>query len=646
MRREQKWFGSIALLAATVAIASSCRHDDSAAPTEERPATTTKAADQVPPVDPDSVEVTDYHAPAAAPDEVLPDDTLESKAPRFDPALVDRRPLEGWQLNLSDSVLRLDVPLVRPDVEPGLLMLSPSYAATMAAATQMGGTVLPSVNMIDGKAKQFDDGLYAAIDQAYYKGLDRTLLSHVTIVKRLHEKVGPASPASPYLAAGLELAGEKVETGSPGEKEKRLRAFLADPLQSKPIGFYDWTSALSDCFRFLRYFQQPLSAADAPIANALSQVLREDRALLADYQRAIAFYAKLTNPPRTRSLADFETRSPGPISVFPSSTSREEELFERLFPGGAAPEGADLMRSLIREIRSGKLSLEPGPRSGWYEYQVYALETLLLPERGAEHDKLLLTRSYKKRMFDAFKALITKRRETHARLFPPSATAEAAPREVDVEPRLRLEPCPTYYLRTARAYAFLAHFLESTLGTPGLNTLHGLREGKEQRQSLGDELADQRDLFYGLYLLSAEDIGLKPALASDEHIDRARCERLASEWLPRTQADPDLARDTRVSIPIRYDVKRNVTRLWVTLGVRLTRLNASYVRPPRIKPIKGNGDWNAVTDHRLRGASYLIAVDEFAEVELKGPRVFTRKELRALCDRYTTKEAIVQALEK
>jgi hypothetical protein len=72
-----------------------------------------------------------------------------------------------------------------------------------------------------------------------------------------------------------------------------------------------------------------------------------------------------------------------------------------LFPLGLPP-NADLMRELVRRIRSGDVDLKPGPQSGWYEYQAYALETLLLPEKGSEHDKLLLTKAYKKRMLEAF----------------------------------------------------------------------------------------------------------------------------------------------------------------------------------------------------------------------------------------------------
>lgn len=45
-------------------------------------------------------------------------------------------------------------------------------------------------------------------------------------------------------------------------------------------------------------------------------------------------------------------------------------------------------------------------------------------------------------------------------------------------------------------------------------------------------------------------------------------------------------------------------------------------------------------------SEYVILIDEFAEVELKGLRVLDRAELRAVCDREKTKEKIVQALSE
>src|SRR5262249_16021018 len=115
---------------------------------------------------------------------------------------------------------------------------------------------------------------------------------------------GPDSVAAPYLAAGLQLAGVEVDAADKAEKDRRLAAFRANEVASKPIGFYTWNDTLSRCFRFLRYFQEPFPATDLVVPLALSAALAEDKELLADYKKAMAFYARLTNPYRVRTVAD------------------------------------------------------------------------------------------------------------------------------------------------------------------------------------------------------------------------------------------------------------------------------------------------------------------------------------------------------
>jgi hypothetical protein len=596
-----------------------------------------------------TVEVTDVRPPADEPNDLLTDDNLAEKRTEFDPGLIDRRPLEGWRVNASDAVLRLDAPMIRADLEGELLALHPSYASAVKAVASGPYKVLPSVNMIDGKAKQFDDGLYAALDLAYYRGLDQRLKSHVRLVRDLFEKVGAESPAAPFLAAGLSLAGETVRSSSAGEQDRLLKTFLTDPLQSKPLGFYTWSEPLSACFRFLRYFQQPISEMQAAraIARALSD--GESASLRESYAEAVRFYSRLTNPPDGRCILDYLAKPDSladPTPLFPTSTSPETQLFRKLFPTGLPPD-ADLMRTLIVKVRLGDVDLAPRPDAGWYAYQIHALETLLLPERGPEYAKLLLTKSYKKRMLEAFKALLTKRRETHVRNVMPMAAAEAPPPPTAVEPRLRVEPALEYYLRTARAYGFLANFLEAAIGEEALKSLHGLRQGGLREPDLRSELLGVRELFYGCYLIGAEDIGWKPAFLEGESVDREACEARAREWLEKIDQEPDLAADTRVSVPIAVDPIRNVTRIWATLGVRLAKLDVSYVRTPRIRPKdEDSAEWKMVEASRCRGVTYYIPVDEFAEVELRGPRALSREELRAVCDAQKTKESILKSLRQ
>ena len=286
----------------------------------------------------DVIERTDYRPPVDSAQDSLVDDRLENKQTTFDSALADRRPLEGWLVNSSDAVIRLDVALVRPDTEGHLLVLRPSYAAALLAASVAGvpaKDILPSVNLIDGKAKQFDDGLYASLDQAYYRGLKGRLTSHVQLIKSLYDEVGPASPAAPLLAGGLELAGVQVEVADTTSKDTLLQQFSSNQVHSKPIGFYTWNPTLMECFRFLRFFQQPIR--DRAAAQAIADALSRRPALLSDYRKALNFYSRLTNPLADFSVLDLiDRKEPLPpdatIVLFPASTSRETELFLKLFP--------------------------------------------------------------------------------------------------------------------------------------------------------------------------------------------------------------------------------------------------------------------------------------------------------------------------
>ncbi len=610
--------------------------------------------------------VSDYKSPPPKPKEDLTDDDPAARHPTpFDPTLTDRRELDGWLINNSAAVFKLDIPAAKPKVDSELDTLHPSYTAACnaAAAARPGVVVLPSVNLIDGKAKQFDDGLYAALDLAYYRGLSQRLRSHVDLMKGIHAHLAPDSAAASFVAAGLELAGVHGAGQNSAAAKEWLRNFEKDEATSKPVGFYTWNGELKICFRFLRFFQREFGPDQLDVPAALAAILEGDADLYKDYLKAVKFYRKLSNPSVCLSLTALLTNSRSvngferacerekpahrAVAVFPSSSSRESALFEKLFPD-ALPPNANLMDTLIREVRSGKIDLRPRPESGWYDWQVHALETLLVPGRGEENDKLVLTHRYKKRMMEAFKALITKRRETHLRQMSVSFGGTAMPPmplPVMVRPRLRVEPCPSYYVRTARAYAFLLNFLEASIGKESLQTLQGLREKGKREGNLHSELLGQRDLFYGLYLVSCEDLGMKPALLAGEAIDVEGCRSRAGSWLEKFLADPDLACDTRVSVPIFYDGDRNVTMLWATLGIHLSPFEVSYVHPPHQK-LKEGGTWRPVERGRMGDASYLICVDEFAEVEIPGIRPLSREEFRRLCDRGRTKAAILALMRK
>lgn len=296
------------------------------------------------------------------PEEEFTDDRIEDKAQLpFDQRLVDRRAFGQSRINSSAAVIRLAMPPIQREAETELVTLHASYAAAVAAAPRwMHLDILPSVNLLDGKAKQFDDGLYAALDRAYYLGLDGALPSHVRLVRRFYEQAGPDNPAAPFLAAALELAGETVAANDTNSKAKVLEAFKQNEVRSKPIGFYTWNETLSECFRFLRFLQTPLDSR-CPEVQALTQLLAKDARLSADYAKAVAFYSRLTNPVSIPALDEPNLGAGKPLVAFlPPSTSRETELFNRLLGVGPLPSG-ELMKQLVRRIRSGEVDLKPRP---------------------------------------------------------------------------------------------------------------------------------------------------------------------------------------------------------------------------------------------------------------------------------------------
>jgi len=158
-------------------------------------------------------EVTDRKPPVPKDDSVQ-DDRLEDKHPVFDPNLVDRRKLNEWEVNLSEAITALNIPIVQPDFDQHLLNLWPSYAdlRNQQQAHIPNFAILPSVNMLDGKAKQFDDGLYAALEQAYLLGNASGLTSHEALIRQWLNEVPADSEAADFLTAGLKLLESADDT--------------------------------------------------------------------------------------------------------------------------------------------------------------------------------------------------------------------------------------------------------------------------------------------------------------------------------------------------------------------------------------------------------------------------------------------------
>ncbi len=586
--------------------------------------------------------VLEFHDRFDRPDDEDPFAELEADppppAPPFDAARVvplPPDPARTWELNHSAATFRLAVAEGNERDHAHLTELGASYAAAARRGAEHG-QVLPSIDLVGGRAKHFDDRVVAAVERALFRGSVGECAGAVEVTKRLHAAIGPEGAAAPFLAAALHLAGVSASVKDVSARDALLAAFERDAVASRPAGLYEDDDELRRVFRFLRFLGRPVEGA---ARTEISAALEGDAVLFADYRRLVHLFDGMTNPHREPSFVAQRGAPAARAALFPRSRSHEHELFSRLFPDGL-PRDAHLMRELLRRVRSGEVQLAPRPDSGWYDWKVWSLEPLLRPERSAEHAKLLLARSYKKRLVGAFAALLVKHRETHWRSL--GETASMALRPGELKPRLRVEPAITYYLRTARGYAFVGGVLRDSLGEDGARSLRACADA--ELDLLGEILA-MRELHYGLALVAAEDLGLPPPEAPYEPADAAAARDAAIAWLAAAFEGADAERDTRVIVPVYVDPQRDVTRSWATIGVRLAKLVVAYVELPSVRPADGSEDWRRAERHETDEAEYLLPVDEFAEVELDGRRVVTRAELRALCDEERTREDILKALE-
>lgn len=631
--------------------------------------------------------------------EPLQDDSLSDKHPVHDPSRTVVEQFDGCAvtLNKSASVTRLTLQSQGQTDEAVRGRLFASRAAALAALG--GAPTLPSVEVVNGALKPFNDGLYAAVELAAEHGDASLVDKHRLLIDLLAELMtrsqqgaaaekAPALAAAKHIATALTLAGKGDAVGAALAPEAAASAegFQRSPLFAKPIGFYTWTPELAAIFTRDRWLQSRyvpgVGGVPFDALAALGLVAAQPGPLSDAYRRSLDLYAGLTDPffdaspfqlapfvPSADALADlpsversfaatlptsypgYPSCNPG-VAAFPASESAENRMMRQLLCGQELAPGETLLDGLIRKIQAGQLDLAPRANSGFYDQQLYALETLLVPERGTESRHLLLTRAYKQKLVETFKSLLIQTRETHVKqlglvdAIPASAAVE--PVEYTVYPRLVVEPLPTFYLRTARAYRFLEGVLDATLGSEFLSTTSRLREdGLRAEPTLRQELAGKQRILYGLHAVSADSIGMATELALDEEalfpLDVAR--EAARTWLAGWTEDPDVARDPRVSLPVALETVGNVNYAiyWGVVGIKVLHLHASFPDSHRPEVVSASPycvqkGWAAYEPHLL--------VDQTVQMRRRADLPpLSREEFRALCDQHADADAIAAAFE-
>lgn len=501
------------------------------------------------------------------------------------------------QLELTRQILFLRIPEVEETVDSREL-----WPAISQECLNSGRPRFTSAASLALCAKQFDDGLYAAIELAGQE-------LKAPLLRRL-------APHAPLVAAAASLGGADIAV--PDAARRRLAEFLSNDLHSKPIGFYTWDERLRRIFQQDRFLQQSMSKDDIA---ALREAFAGDPEMWATYVECLERTERLTN-----AFADDQPdlRRAGGVALFPPSRSHETDLMQRLFGHRSIPDGFSLTDELLKRLRDGSLSVEPTTESGWYDHLTWAIAPLAVPERMPEASRLRLHPRYRDHLAELFKAILSMTRETHAKqLAPVFVGAAGGPdhrREVIITPDLSVEPTQSFYIRRAKTYAWVRELLEHH----GLGHVHRMTPEGQVPRRLDEELDEMMALFEGAAATVGEELGVASATASQTAVFR--------EWAGGAQASSDV----RMMVPVYYDLERRTIRVWAILGWATRQLDVNWNTVPTTRVLRG--------DVRIRweGTQVELPYPVFAEANVT--RVMDREEFRRHCDTHRTREEILAHL--
>ena len=520
----------------------------------------------------------------------------------------------------------------------------------------MSSETFISASMLAFKAKQFDDGLYAAVDLAAQHGAGKYpgKISLLTELTQLLVSGGLYGEMSAVVFAAARLGGISVE--QPGVMEADvaglIERFLADESESKALGFYTWTPELKRIFQQDRMLQSKVGNLRA--VGEVARALHECGSACATYADYLTLVSRLTNPLVAADLRGWSEHpasdDTGPWSFLPPSRAYETDLAKQLYGSTPVPDRFSLVQEMVQRIRDGRLPLKPTEKSGWYDYQTWALEPLVLPQRMPEAAKLQFSKEYQEHLVELFKGIIALTRETHVKQLEIYETmAETAeglepPRKkIYVSPRLSLEPLAEFYRRRAIAYSFVRQILVDTFGPDGLKKMGRMTPNGPVELPLEDELGQMVALFRGAHGYVNRQLALPPSDVLPQWPDLSAAISTFQNWASGLDNDLDLGRDPRMMVPIFYDVEREKTKVWAVLGWEERPLWISYATPPLVHVKDKNGRAaDKEVDIMFSGQYVLAAYPVSAEVYVS--RLLNREEFQKHCDQYGTREEILAKL--
>jgi hypothetical protein len=565
---------------------------------------------------------------------------------------------------------------------------TPPLAASFSQCSK--GDFLPSVDQLLWRGKFSDDGLFAAFeyhDEYARKGLPRAAFYDRLSDAALKKIVAPGAMGigARALAAKLwtarVLAGDSLPPAVMKNKDllelirNESELLRNNEVKWKPISFYTWTKKLGYIYTRDKILHEPFIKNGIEAMLVLLEIFNEDALLKKTYLDDAGRRAALTGAPKydyveliRRACGDKSVASvladgaklatakeivnalldTSAIALVPAASSPENRFLESRGKDSHGDEDA-VMDPFVKAIREGTIDLHPGPDGPWYVCQQHALEPLIAFDGQRESAKITHTEAYDNKLEKTFKSLYAAHRETHAKDlsgFGGYGGAELSYINrivLMITPVNRLEPLPEVYRRTSLAYARLASIMKA-----GYNDVafKGMRPEKADVDlDALKEVTYLGDLFYGFYLLSCEDIGMRPVKNPNVN-DSAR--QRAEAFLSRLAKDNDLQQDIRFMAPIQ-SMKRDdgsvATSYWAVDGVDTSQhIEITYSVDPGI-------DYGALNPGLVTvmktGLHKKIAAADFFEITLPGTKILNRDKFRKLANTAkNSPEGIRDALKK
>lgn len=238
-----------------------------------------------------------------------------------------------YTINYSEATFSLDV----THRDRHTKKTFPDYRSALEYCGSQNLKTIPSVQSVHGKCKQFDDYLCATLELAMQRGLPEihfpgvrpALQRLLAILLSERTKSGLASElrvrndldkAVIHIATALELGGAEVVAELDPNLAVAVRArrdeFLAQPLRSRPIGFWKASDESQNAFAQDRYLMSGFRVSeDAGVCAVLAASISRDQELADSFERLRSLHAALTNPGRFVSQSEFPARAAPLVSV-------------------------------------------------------------------------------------------------------------------------------------------------------------------------------------------------------------------------------------------------------------------------------------------------------------------------------------------